>query len=375
MVNIALIGATGSIGRQVAEVVSRYPEQFRFSALASSQNGAELLALANKFRPAYLALASGEKLVLPEGSKQLFGEEIASGIFEGADIALIAASGFAGLYYTLAAIEAGKTVALANKESLVCGGELVTARAREKGVTVIPVDSEHSALFQALSFRTDTPFARLILTASGGPFRNLSKEELQFVTAADALKHPTWKMGKKITIDCATLLNKGYEVIEAHWLYNAPYEKIEAVVHPESIIHSIVCFEDGAAIAQMGYPDMRLPIQLALTYPKRLPCEKQLDFVSLGSLRFEWLQSEKFPCFELALQTGKAGGTLPTALNASAEVAVNAFLQGSITFPQIAETIERTLQKTERQEVRDYETLALCDASARKTAMGIIYGK
>lgn len=375
MVNIALIGATGSIGRQVAAVVARYPQCFRFSALAAGKDRAGLEALAQQFRPDFVALASGEDCTLPQGTTRLAGAETLRGIFEGADVAFIAASGFAGLPYTLAAIEAGKKVALANKESLVCGGELVTAFVKQKGVEIVPVDSEHSAIFQALSFRRDTPFARLVLTASGGPFRNFTKEELARVTAADALKHPTWNMGAKITIDCATLLNKGYEVIEAKWLYDTDFSKIEAVVHPESIVHSVVCFEDGAAMAQMGYPDMRLPIQLALTYPERLPCENQLDFTALGALHFERLQREKFPCFDLALQAGKEGGTLPTALNAAGEVAVNAFLRGGITFLQIAETIERTLQGTVRQAASDFETLSHADAIARKRATEIVYGK
>lgn len=375
MINISLIGCTGSIGRQACEVVRRYPDKFRFSALVCARDGAGLSALCREFHPEFAALSEGGDCALPEGTRLLKGEEIIARAFEGCDCALVAAGGFAGLAYTLRAIEAGKKVALANKESLVCGGELVMRAAERRGVDLVPVDSEHSALFQALSFRRDTPFARLVLTASGGPFRNFSAEELAEVTAADALRHPTWNMGAKITVDSATLLNKGYEVIEAKWLYHTTFDKIQAVVHPESIVHSLVYFEDGAALAQMGYPDMKLPIQLALTYPERLPCCKQLDLVKLGSLHFERLEEEKFPCFGLAVAAGRAGGTAPAVLNGAAEEAVRAFLKGGISFPAIAETIEKVLSRIPREEADCFEVLREADARARRTATEIIYGK
>ena len=296
-------------------------------------------------------------------------------LFEDCDIAFIAAGGFAGLFYTLAAIGAGKKIALANKESLVVGGELVMAEAKRKGVEIVPVDSEHSALFQALGFRRDAPFERLVLTASGGPFLHHTKEQLARVTAAEALAHPTWKMGPKVTVDCATLLNKGYEIIEAHWLYGADFSRITAVIHPESIVHSLVYFQDGAAIAQLGYPDMRVPIQLALTYPDRLPCAPMLDLAQLQTLHFGRLPEEKFPCFGLALEAGKRGGNAPAVLNGAAEEAVRAFLAGDISFPRIAETIESALAHVPQAAAQTYADLAEADRRGRGAARKCIYGK
>ena len=362
MKKIALIGCTGSIGRQTCEVVRRYPEKFCFSAMVAGRDRGGLFRLKEEFSPA-LALTAAE---VGENAERLFGE---------CDVALIAAGGFAGLSYTLAAIEAGKNVALANKESLVCGGALVTAAAKRKGVELIPVDSEHSALFQALSFRSDTPFHRLVLTASGGPFLHKTREELSHVKAADALKHPTWNMGAKITIDSATMLNKGYEMIEARWLYGADFSRIEAVVHPESIVHSLVYFEDGAAIAQLGYPDMRVPIQLALTYPERLPCERQLDLAQIGALHFMRLPEENFPCYTLALQAGKSGGTCPTVLNAAGEEAVQCFLKDGISFTQIAETIEWALNAFPCEQAESYEQLRETDERVRLAVRNLLYGK
>ncbi|MDE6411923.1 MAG: 1-deoxy-D-xylulose-5-phosphate reductoisomerase, partial [Clostridia bacterium] len=245
MKKIALVGCTGNIGKQTVRIVRENPERFSFSTLVAGRDEEGLNALKKEFSPRVAYCAAKEE------------RDDLESVFADCDVALIAAGGFAGLKYTLAAVKAGKTVALANKESLVCGGELVTALAKKNGVEIVPVDSEHSALFQALSFRRDTRFSKLVLTASGGPFFGKSKEGLARATAADALKHPTWDMGAKVTIDSATLLNKGYEVIEAKWLYGAEYSQIEAVVHPESIVHSLAYFEDGAAIAQLAYPDMR----------------------------------------------------------------------------------------------------------------------
>ncbi len=370
---IALIGCSGSIGRQVAEVVREHPAHFCFSALIGGSDKEALEKLCAEFCPAFAGLAEGGEAELPVGTRLLQGAEILEHAFDGADVALIAAGGFAGLSYTLRAAELGLKVALANKESLVCGGELVTSAVKKSGSDLVPVDSEHSALFQALSFRRDAPFSKLILTASGGPFFRLTKEELKSVTARDALRHPTWKMGPKITIDSATLLNKGYEVIEARWLYNAPFENIEAVVHPESIVHSLVSFEDGAMMAQLGYPDMKLPIQLALTYPERLPCVKELDLVSLGALHFYALPKEKFPCYSLALAAGEAGGTAPTVLNAAAEVAVHAFLKEEISFLRIADTIEAALSALPREDVASFGQLRETDARARRSARNFIY--
>lgn len=362
MKKIALIGCTGSIGMQVADVVRRHPDEFCFSALVAGSNGQLLSALEKEFSPRIAYCACGR----PSG--------VAEGVFDGCDVVFIAAGGFSGLAYTLAAVEAKKTVALANKESLVCGGELVMRRARETGAEIVPVDSEHSALFQALSFRRDAPFRRLILTASGGPFLRFTEEELRSVTAEQALLHPTWRMGKKVTVDSATLLNKGYEVIEAHHLYDAPFEKIGAVVHPESIVHSLVEFEDGAMLAQLGCPDMRLPIQLALTYPRREKIADYLDLAAVGTLHFERLPEEKFPCYGLALEAGRAGGTAPARLNGGAEVAVEAFLRGELSFCGIADAIKAALD-TETEEGSDFEAITGADRRGRAAAGRWIYGK
>ncbi len=365
MIKIALIGCTGSIGRQVCDVVRAHPDRFRFSAFVCGNNGGELARLSAEFHPEISRLANGVSDP-QEGEEELFA---------GCDVAFIAAGGFAGLSYTLAAVRAGKKIALANKESLVCGGELVMREVARLGLDLVPVDSEHSALFQCLNFHRGAPYKKLILTASGGPFLHFTEEELRHVTAKDALRHPTWNMGAKITVDSATLLNKGYEVIEAKWLYGADFSQIEAVVHPESIVHSLVCFEDGAAMAQLGYPDMKVPIQLALTYPERLACEKQLDLPALGALHFERLPAEKFPCYGLAIEAGKRGGTAPALLNGAAEVAVGAFLGGRITFPAIAETIEETLCRISSAPLEGFESLRDADMRARAVASGYIYGK
>ena len=373
MTKIALIGCTGSIGRQTADVVRRYPERFCFSALACGHACEAFSALCREFSPRRALCANGE-FSAPAGTEKLAaGEEAA--LFADCDVALIAAGGFAGLAYTLHAARAGVRIALANKESRVCGGELVLKEIAVTGAALIPVDSEHSAIFQCLHFQRSAPFERLVLTASGGPFLHCSEEQLRHVTAADALKHPTWNMGAKITVDSATLLNKGYEVIEANRLYGAPFEAIEAVVHPESIVHSLVYFADGAALAQLGYPDMRVPIQLALTFPERLPCERQLDLAAVGKLTFLPFPKQKFPCFTLAVEAGRAGGTLPTVLNAAAEEAVHAFLAGRIGFPAIAHTIEDALSAFPREEADSFERLAAEDARARAHAHSFIYGK
>ncbi len=362
MLKIALIGCTGSIGRGVVDVVRRNRDLFSFSALACGNDEEGLRALEGEFAPK-ISYCAKNGAPMPED------------LFADCDVAFIAAGGFIGLSYTLAALRAKKRVALANKESLVVGGQLVTREAEAAGAEIVPVDSEHSAIFQALGMRREGKFSRLVLTASGGPFLHMEKEKLARVTAKETLRHPTWKMGAKVTVDSATLLNKGYEIIEAKWLYGAQFGQIEAVVHPESIVHSIVCFEDGAAIAQLGYPDMRVPIQLALTYPERFPCAPQLDFERLGALHFLPLPRDKFPCFGLAVEAGRRGGTCPAVLNGAAEVAVQAFLAGSITFPQIAETIEDALCRIPRAEAESYAALAEADALARRAAATHIYGK
>ena len=334
-----------------------------------------------EFRPECAALVDeeeGKKIAaqIPDGVRFVYGKQAAQEAVCYGDVAFIAATGFAGLEYSLKAIEQKKDIALANKETLVCGGELVMREIKEAGVRLMPVDSEHSALWQALSFNANAPFSKLIITASGGPFYGWSKERLQTVTPASALKHPTWQMGAKITIDSATLLNKGFEVIEAKWLYNAPLEKIQTIVQPESIIHSMVEFADGGILAQMSYPTMELPIQLALTFPERLPCDlKPLDFETLGQIRFLPLERKAFPCYDLALTAIEKGDNYPCALNGAGEVAVKAFLEEKIGFLQIAETIAYALDKTDRANADTYTILQETDACARRYAKEYITKK
>ena len=374
MKTIALIGATGSIGRQVLSVVRRYPDQFKITSMVAHTSSEEFLSILEEFRPVYASLTdekAGQALAhrIPQDIAFAYGEEAGLEAIDRAEIAFVAVSGFAGLRYSLHAIEKGKALALANKETLVCGGELVMQKAREKGVEILPVDSEHSAIWQALAFRKDTDFKRLILTASGGPFYGYTPQELQKVTPMSALRHPTWQMGAKITIDSATLLNKGFEVIEAKWLYDAPLEKIHTVVQPESIIHSMVEFDDGAILAQMSYPTMELPIQLALTYPERFDCGLQpLDFEKLGAIRFLPLERKRFPCYDLALTSLELGDNYPCALNAAGEIAVHAFLDGKLPFLGIADVLRAALDNTKRIQVTDYQVLEETDARTRAFA-------
>ena len=374
MKTISLIGSTGSIGRQVCSVVRRHSDKFKIESLVANASAETFLNQVLEFKPAFAALAdekAGKSIAerIPQGTRFVYGEKAAEEAVCYGDVAFIAATGFAGLKYSLKAIDLKKDIALANKETLVCGGELVMEKIKGAGVRLMPVDSEHSALWQALNFRLDSPFEKLIITASGGPFYGYTKKQLESVTPASALKHPTWQMGAKITIDSATLLNKGFEVIEAKWLYNAPLEKIQTVVQPESIIHSMVEFADGGILAQMSYPTMELPIQLALTYPDRFDCNlKPLDFVSLGQIRFLPLERKAFPCYDLALTAAEWGDNYPCALNGAGEIAVRAFLEEKIGFLQIADTIAYTLEKTERVKPESYGVLWETDARARAYA-------
>ncbi len=378
MKGISLIGSTGSIGRQVCSVVRRYPERFQIESIVANSSVELFLEQVREFKPKYAALAdetAGKNIAdqIPQGVEFAYGEQAAEAAVAYGEVAFVAATGFAGLKYSLKAIELKKALALANKETLVCGGELVMKKLKSAGVALMPVDSEHSALWQALHFRADAPFKRLIITASGGPFYHYTKEELEKVTPASALKHPTWQMGAKITIDSATLLNKGFEVIEAKWLYDTSYNKIHTVVQPESIIHSMVEFADGGILAQMSYPTMELPIQLALTYPERMDCGlASLDFEKLGAIRFLPLERKRFPCYDLALQAGEKGKNYACALNGAGEVAVRAFLQGRISFPTIANTIKDALEKTEEVEPNSYEILKETDLRARASARAFI---
>ena len=380
MKTLSLIGSTGSIGRQVCSVVRRHPDKFTIKSIVANSSADLFLQQVNEFLPEYAALADekiGKQIAdkIPAGVKFAYGERAAEDAIAYGGVAFVAATGFAGLKYSLKAVELKKNIALANKETLVCGGELVMEKIKEAGVDLMPVDSEHSALWQALNFRADAPFRRLIITASGGPFYAYTPEQLEKVTAKDALKHPTWQMGAKITIDSATLLNKGFEVIEAKWLYDAPLEKIHTIVQPESIIHSMVEFDDGGILAQMSYPTMELPIQLALTYPDRFDCGlKPLDFVALGAIRFLPLERKRFPCFDLALTSAELGDNYPCALNGAGEIAVRAFLDGRIGFTKIADTIEDALKKTERAKPDSYTVLCETDKRARALAEEYIKG-
>jgi len=370
MKKIALIGSTGSIGKQTLNVCRRHPDKFKIVSLAGGNNYGEFLSQVEEFKPSVATLAcnlpNGEKF--PNGTQFSFGENaFTDAIISDADIVVVALVGFKGIIAVLDAIKKGKDIALANKESLVVGGGLVMEEAKKKGVKIIPVDSEHSAIFQALDFNFEKPFSKLILTASGGAFRDCTKEQLELVTAKDALRHPNWNMGAKITVDCATLVNKAFEVIEAKWLYNTTFDKIDVIIHRESIIHSMVEFVDGSVLAQMSYPTMELPISLALTYPERADAGvKSLDFASLKSLTFEKVDKERFPCFDLILDAGKSGGVYPAVANGANEQAVNLFLNGKIALNDIYKAIYGALQSYDGSMHLHFEDLCEADAFSRK---------
>ena len=370
MVKIALLGSTGSIGKQVLNVVRRYGERFSIVSLAAGSNAKLLCEQAAEFKPEIIALADSGKASeireLPKGVTLYTGENASlHAVTEKADVVFVAVSGFCGLSPVLEAIKLKKTIALANKETLVAGGEIVMKLAEENGVKIIPVDSEHSAIFQCLGFDMKAGFKKLIITASGGAFRDFTKAEIENKKAADALKHPNWQMGRKITIDCATMLNKGLEVIEACRLYNAPLEKVEAVVHPESIVHSMVEFKDGAIMAQLGFPSMEIPIQLALTYPERLETGVPLLNLVGKTLRFDKIDEDRFPCFPLALEAFKKGGLSPCVMNAANEAAVKLYLDDKIKFYDIAELISYATGKISGGET-DYDSLVAADREARR---------
>ena len=375
MKKVAVVGSTGSIGRQVINVVRRYPAKFQIVALIAGGSVESFARQIDEFKPPFAALADETAAKnykeAPQCTTFLSGEGGALKALEecGAEVIFVACGGFAGLKYSLKAIELGATLALANKETLVCGGDLVMKRAAK----LVPVDSEHSALWQCLNFDCHAPFESLIITASGGAFRGRAWETLKNVSPGQALAHPTWKMGAKITIDSATLLNKGYEVIEAHHLYGAPYSAVSAVIHPQSIVHSMVRFKDGATLAQLSYPTMELPIQLALTYPDRLDCGlKQLDFTQRLNLDFQPLERKQYPLYDLALTCGEEGGILPTALNAASEVAVNAFLNGGLRFTDIYTVADRVVSSVVNGKADGYEALQSADSNARQAAYRII---
>lgn len=354
MKQIALLGSTGSIGTSTLDVVDQHPEDFAVVAMAAGTNVDLLAEQVIKYRPelvsvahAHAASALQERLGGEAKPQIVYGADGLAQVacHERADFVMTAIVGSAGVAPTLAAIEAGKTIGLANKETLVSAGPVVMKAAREKGVPIIPVDSEHSAVFQCLQGERSEDVSRLILTASGGSFRHMGREELADVTVEQALAHPNWSMGAKITIDSATMMNKGFEVIEAHWLFGLPYERIDCVLHYESIIHSMVEYRDRAVMAQLGTPDMRVPIQYALTYPGRMVLDTApLDLVKLGTLHFAAMDFDRYPLLQLAYECGKAGGTHPAVLNAANEVAVALFLQGAIRFLEIETIVRKTCE-------------------------------
>jgi 1-deoxy-D-xylulose-5-phosphate reductoisomerase len=381
---ITVLGATGSVGRRTLELVSRFRDEFEVAGLAA--RGSQLPLLIEQIRehrPAAVALtdaAAVDRLARELGHPrpELFsGPEgvVALASSVKADIVLSGMVGGAGLLPTLAAIRAGRTIALANKETLVMAGALMTRAAREHGVALLPVDSEHSAIFQCRAGARPRDVSRLVLTASGGPFVRLPRPALERVTVAEALRHPTWRMGAKITIDSATLMNKGLEVIEAHWLFDMPFDRIDVVVHPQSIVHSMVEFVDASVLAQLGMPDMGIPILYALSYPDRLPCPAPaLDLIRIGALTFEAPDEARFPCLALARQAGAAGGAAPAVLNAANEVAVAAFLEERCGFMDIPRLIGDALDAHASERLDDLESCLALDARVRQSVRAAVAG-
>ena len=378
---LAIIGSTGSIGTQALEVVSEHSELFEVYALTANNNAELLIKQAQLFLPETVVITNEKKY--PEVKEAL--EDLPVKVWAGADaiaqivtaapidIVLTALVGYAGLRPTIEAIKAKKNIALANKETLVVAGELITRLAHENQTSIIPVDSEHSAIFQCLNGEWHNPIEKILLTASGGPFLNKTKKELETVTKDQALRHPNWQMGAKVTIDSASFMNKGFEMMEARWLFDVQPEQIEIVVHPQSIIHSMVQFEDGALIAQLGLPDMKLPIAYAFSYPKRLPSAgRRLDFFSYRSLTFEPPDANRFRNIIFAFEAIKRGGNMPCILNAANEIAVEAFLKGQTGFLQMSDVIEQTMAKTSFIAQPTYADYVQTDAEARRIATQLI---
>ncbi|MBK9534052.1 MAG: 1-deoxy-D-xylulose-5-phosphate reductoisomerase [Flavobacteriales bacterium] len=374
---IAILGSTGSIGTQALEVVRTNPEHFQVELLTCGMNCDLLVKQALEFKPNAVVIGDQARLseirdlLFPQGIKVYAGAEALEQAvqMQEIEVVLTALVGIAGLRPTLAAIEAGKHIALANKETLVVAGDMVTKAAKEKGVNIYPVDSEHSAIFQCMAGEWNNPIEKVVLTASGGPFRGWTREELATVTKAQALKHPNWEMGAKVTIDSASLMNKGLEAIEAKWLFNLKPEQIEIIVHPQSIIHSMVQFRDGSMKAQMGLPDMKLPIQYALAYPERLPTNwPRLDFAQYSSLTFEQPDLNTFRNLALALDAMEKGGNAPCILNAANEVAVEHFLKDRIGFLEMSDLIEHCLATVPFHKIQLLEDLEATDAETRRVA-------
>ncbi|WP_150267732.1 1-deoxy-D-xylulose-5-phosphate reductoisomerase [Paenibacillus tepidiphilus] len=379
MKKISILGSTGSIGTQTLDVVAMHPEDFAIDGLAAGSNTALLLEQCRRFKPRRVsvgskALADEIRSSLPDGTELFYGEEGLVEIAAGGEAEMIVTAlvGSVGLESTLAAIEAGRNIGLANKETLVTAGHLVMEAVRRTGVSLLPVDSEHSAIFQCLNGENRRDIAGITITASGGSFRDYSRAELSNVTVEDALRHPNWSMGAKITIDSATMVNKGLEVIEARWLFDLPYEQIHVLLHPESIIHSFVEFQDSSIIAQLGSPDMRVPIQYALTYPQRLVSPaKSLSLAETGRLTFREMDLVRYPALRMAIESGKAGGTAPTAFNAANEIAVARFLRREIPFLRIEEIIDEVLQRHQNTASPDLQQIKECDAAVRTLAAGL----
>jgi 1-deoxy-D-xylulose-5-phosphate reductoisomerase len=379
---IALLGSTGSIGVNVLAVVRQFPERYKVVAMAAGTNVQRLAEQIREFRPELVSVCDERRAkdlagLLPKdcGAKIVFGEEgnCLVAAFPAAQTTVSAMVGAAGLLPTLAAIAAGKDIGLANKETLVMAGRIVMAAVLENGVRLLPIDSEHSAILQALEAGQKKDLKKIILTASGGPFFGMSRERLQMVSWQQALKHPTWSMGRKISIDSATLMNKGLEVIEAKWLFDVDVEAIDVVVHPQSIVHSLVEYQDGSIIAQLGIPDMRIPIAYALSYPERLPLQLQsLHLSECASLQFLKPDHGSFPALQLAFDAIEKGGVHPAVLNAANEVAVEAFLSAQLRFPQIAETVARTMDIVDEGSDTSLADILQADSEARKVASRLV---
>jgi len=378
VIRVAVLGSTGSIGRSALEVVSRHPERFEVVALAANRRARELEAQVARFAPARAVLCD-EGAGLPGGQAGTVWASGRQALLDiasdpGVDVVVNALVGAAGLEPTLAVLGAGHRLALANKESLVAGGQLVVDAAEQGGGEIVPIDSEHSAILQCLRGHPTSDVQRVVLTASGGPFRGRKADELWRVGPEEALRHPTWDMGAKITIDSATLANKALEVIEAHHLYGLGYDAIDAVVHPQSIIHSFVEFVDGSVLAQMGFPTMELPILYALSYPERVEDSalRTYDPVTASPLTFEEIDHGAFPLFALGGEAGRRGGSAPAAYNAGNEIAVQAFLEKSIRFPEMADVVHEALEQIGSDPVRDLEDVLAVDREARAVASGTV---
>jgi len=384
MKNIVILGSTGSIGRSALEVIKKFPDKFKVIGLTAGKNISLLIKQIERFRPKIVAVSDEKayknlKSQIPkfQNVEILFGTEGISSVasMPNADIVISAIVGSAGLLPTLAAIRAGRTVALANKETLVMAGDIAMSEARQYGTTLLPVDSEHSAIFQCISGHGKDSIKKIILTASGGPFLGKTVSELEHVVSDDALKHPNWSMGRKITIDSATLMNKGLEVIEACYLFGLSHDMIDVIIHPQSIIHSIVEFVDGSCLAQMSKPDMKGPIAYALSYPERLNnVMKPIDWKRLSGLTFQKPDIDTFSCLSLSYFALKAGGTMPAVLNASNEIAVAAFLEGVIGFNSIPVIIEKVMNSHHLQPVDDIGVIIEADRWAREETKKLIYG-